>query len=392
MQSELINRLAILEAQGALSHGKSTSKNTSKAIRSLLAALMGLIQAADKNEALNELSTSDMESEIPVIPRISRRTAVPTDMWQETLSLICHHDYAVRADYTDALVFYIREEVHKLGEPTCSGLKKRMRKLSEGPLQHSINTGVLLHPGNSGTKFIHAIHGYLYVLATSSSLGLKTSPSTSPTYSTLDEHAQFTLNVIPPAHDEREESSHPPSMVSGRRSFSATQPRLRKSSMISKRLLDGVPPSLSTFTSSSASLGDYTLIINILTAALEELPVRGLIAGVPMLLALDHTTRVLDDPNEATLRRIHAMREALAKGWLVLGNVWDLSELKQLAETVRRDLVSTAFIFYHKPRLWHLVRMSCQWFPLLILIHTFRFGISSTFHKLRPVLLLRGRA
>ena len=336
MQSELINRLTILEAQGASSHGKPTSKNTSKAIRSLLAALMGLIQAADKNETLNELSISHTESEVPVIPRISRRTAVPTDMWQETLSLVCHHDYAVRADYTDTLVFYLREEVSKLGEPMCSG--KRMRKLSEGPLQHSINTGVLLHPGNSGTKFIHAIHGYLYVLATSSSLGLVTSLPTSPSspsHSTLDEHAQLNVTVIPPPHDERGESPHPHSMVNGRRSVSATQPRLRKSSMVYRRLLDAASPNLSTFTSSSASLGDYTLILNILTAVHEELPVRGLIAGVPMLLALDHTTRVLDDPNEATLRRIHAIREVLAKGWLVLANVWNSSELKRLAETVR---------------------------------------------------------
>lgn len=390
MQSELINRLTILEAQGALSHGKPTSKNISKAIRSLLAALIGLIQAADKNETLNELSISHTEPEVTIIPRVPRRTAVPTDMWQETLSLICHHDYAVRADYTDILVSYLKEEVPKLGEPMGSSLKKRMRKLSEGPLQHSINTGVLLHPGNSGTKFIHAIHGYLYVLATSSSLGLMTSSSTSPSHSTIDEHAQLNVTVIPPAHDEREESSHPPSMVNGRRSFSATQPGLRKSSMIYKRLLDGASPRLSPFTSSSASLGDYTLILNILTAVLEEFPVRGLIAGVPMLLALDHTTRAPDE-NEATLRRIHAIREVLAKGWLVLGNVWNSSELKRLAETVRRDFVSTAFIFHHRHRLWHLVRTFYQWFRLLILIRTSRFGISSTFYKLHLVLLLHGR-
>lgn len=335
-----------VEVQGVLGRGKAgLSKSRTRAVRSLLAALLGLVQAADKNEAIENKDTSaskpspteSSRKDVAINLRASRRTCVPPDIWQDTLSLLCDHDYAIRADYSDTLIFYLREEMPKHGESTDPDGVKRTRRLADGPLQQAVNIS-LLHAGNFGTKFLHAIHAYLYILATTTSLGPTSgpisTPSTSPSHSTLDALLPPQLNVVPATPEERENDepiSPAQSHANGRRSFSAPQGTRAGKLTIVKRLLDQTPSKLSI--SASASLTDYALILNILAAIHEELPVRGLLTGIPMLLALDEATRI-QDPDDASLERIHTIREVIAKIWLVLGSVWNTPELVTLAETV----------------------------------------------------------
>ncbi|KAG5648930.1 hypothetical protein DXG03_000279 [Asterophora parasitica] len=338
LAGELINRIVIVEVQGALSRGKTGSaKSRTQAVRSLLAALLGLIQAAAKEDPGASSHSGHgppstpaeiFKQEIAANGRVSRRTTVPPDIWQDTLSLLCDDDYMVRADYSDALIFYLSEEMTKHGD-TADG-----KRLSEGPLSQAVKINLLLHAGNHGTKLLHAIHAYLYILATSSTLGLTSSSSTSSSHSTHEGSPNVNVNVFPPIPNKDDDNEGPESTLSqyGRPSTSAPQsPRARKVTVV-QRLLDQTPPGLST--STSARLTDYTLILDILTTVHEELPVRGLLTGIPMLIALDDVVSNAQNPEDpATIQRIDAIRELIAKVWLALGGVWNSPELVKLAES-----------------------------------------------------------
>ncbi|EEB95598.1 hypothetical protein MPER_05404 [Moniliophthora perniciosa FA553] len=94
-------------------------------------------------------------------------------------------------------------------------------------------------------------------------------------------------------------------------------------------LLQHTPPGLSG--TASAFLTDYGNALKILTTIHEQLPIRGLITGVPMLLALDGACdpRASDAKNNARLLVIKAL---VAKVWLVIGKTWDLPKLRTMAE------------------------------------------------------------
>jgi len=66
----------------------------------------------------------------------------------------------------------------------------------------------------------------------------------------------------------------------------------------------------------------------------EHLPVRGLLTGVPFLVALSSVARVDDSTDPGSLGRVMAIREVISKTWLILGRTWDCSELIELAERV----------------------------------------------------------
>ena len=109
-----------------------------------------------------------------------------------------------------------------------------------------------------------------------------------------------------------------------------------------QRLLESVPEKVSGAT--SASLSDYTLILHVLTAIYEEVPTRGLLTGLPMLMALHGATEVENETNGASKRRVKVIRELLARVWLVLGRVWGCPELVYLAEKVSRFFISKNII------------------------------------------------
>lgn len=259
--------------------------------------------------------------------RVSRRTPISPDVWQDTISLLCDSDYAIRADYADALMFYLAEEMPKHGDNNGEG-GKRLNGIATGPLTHAVKLNILLHSGNHGTKFLHAVHAYLYILATSSHLKLLSESSRSASHSTLNDPSQPKATQYP---EDEGEVPNPEFQihVNGRRSFSMQQsPREKKASAV-QRLLE---QSSSTLASASASLSDYGLILNVLTTIHEEFPVRGLLTGVPMLVALDSV--VANSANITVIQRVDAINEVIARVWLLLGLVWSATELVQLAEAV----------------------------------------------------------
>lgn len=348
-KGELIGRLVIVEVQGVTARGNPGYMNSrSQALRCLIASLLGLLLVADRHEVVNSGDSPQKSGSMPArlhtppsdnkaSDRASRRTRISPDGWQDTLTLLCDNDYAVRADYAEALACYLTHEMPKYGDYTDAGGIKRVRRLAEGPLQQATAINILLHAGDSGTKFLHAIHAYLYILATTSSLGLTSSSSVSPSPS---HSGSLRLNVVPATplsdkHHVPDNSEVTESLVqaqsNGRRSFSAPLPRSRKLSVV-QRLLERTPSRIST--SASACLADYTHILSILTTVHEQLPVRGLLTGIPVLLALDAATKTQDMDDAGTLQRIETMREVTARVWLSLGKVWNSTELVEIAEKV----------------------------------------------------------
>jgi hypothetical protein len=338
-KGELISRLVVIEVQDVPNHGKIGSVHSrSQAVRCLLAGLLGLIQTANQTEVVkSQEEAMDVTGPKPETSRkddshvrASRRSRVSPDIWQDTLSLLCDNDYAVRADYTEALIFYLSNEMPKHGDVADPDGFKRVHRLAEGPLQQAVNITVLHHAGDFGTKFLNAVHAYLYIFSTTSSFGLTSSAS--PSQSTMNNSH---INVIPSTPTEVEiegRDSFAQAQSGSGRSFSAQQgPRSQKSSVV-RRLLNGTTDGVSA--STAASLADYTHIFCVLTTIHEQLPARGLLTGVPMLLALDASTRSQDLDDLHTLHRINVIREVVARVWLVIGKVWKSSDITDLAEKV----------------------------------------------------------
>jgi hypothetical protein len=113
----------------------------------------------------------------------------------------------------------------------------------------------------------------------------------------------------------------------------------------------------------SASLSDYALILHVLSAIHEEVPTRGLLVGLPMLMALHGATEVEDEANGASKQRVKVIQELLARVWLVLGRVWKCPELVDLAEKVSH------FFNFSKRLLTSELRLYQQWkWPQLFLL------------------------
>ncbi|TFK43401.1 hypothetical protein BDQ12DRAFT_674918 [Crucibulum laeve] len=347
LAGELINRLIVIEVQGVLAHGKPEfAPSRSAALRALLRGLVGLIRAANKEEIVQrDDNIHNQTSALPRSPspsaeiikkdtgadeRPTRRTRVPPDIWQDTLSLLCDYEYSVRAEYADALVFYIIHEMPKQGDAADSDGVKRVRKLAEGPFLHAAHMNVLLNAGDLGNKFLSAAHAYVYILSTARTLGLPASLSRSqspqvdpspqsPPIISVEEHD----DSIAPGLDSLGQSH-----ANGRRSFSVPHtPRIRKVSLVQK-LVERTSSTISDAT--SASLSDYSNILKVLSTIHEQVPVRGLLAGVPVLVRMHAATNNLE--SRTSVHRVHVIREVVSRVWLVIGKVWNSPELVALAE------------------------------------------------------------
>ena len=108
-------------------------------------------------------------------------------------------------------------------------------------------------------------------------------------------------------------------------------PRTRKMSTM-QRLLRTVPSKLHSTASGSATLSDYGNMAAVLKAVFSNLPVRGLLTGVPMLLALNTITDCGGE--DAKSQRAFAIREVLMSCWLAIGKVWDCGEVVEITEKV----------------------------------------------------------
>lgn len=372
LAAELISRLIAVETTGF--RGKSgNSQNRCEAIRCLLAGLLGLIHAADGHQAkhtgdidVNRLSpapspvaeTNKTAAELAhkrVHP--SRRTKVSPEIWLDTLTLLCDGDYAVRADYAQALASYIQYEIPRKGDHTDADGVKRVQGLADGPTRQAKTTTAILY-GDSVTRFLNALHAYVYALATSSSLGasmLNISTSTSPAPSANDNAA---INVIPPTPDDSapvltavtektngngDETQHdsPPQSESQSRRSTMLGTRSRQVASFN-RLFDCFPINSTKSPPSSATLSDYAHILDVLTLVQEQLPVRALLTTIPMLVAMEQATKD-DFAKGVDVQRLNIIREVLARVWLTIGKVWDcqgvVDAAEQVIKTAREDVL-----------------------------------------------------
>ncbi|KAL4076113.1 hypothetical protein J3A83DRAFT_4089467 [Scleroderma citrinum] len=319
LASELVSRLATIDTQGPLSQQKdATSEGRSQAIRCLLAGLLGLMLAADGQRGCRHPSLGIGTSSSATPPRTSQRKRVSGEIWYDILGLLCDSDFAVRSDFAESLVTYLRCEIPKVNVDDV-----RSRAVTGGG-SHANSISLLLF-GDSTTRSLHAIHAYLFVLLTSSSLGFSFRIPASPSYAPSGDLTTIGTNSIGGAEGDlpqNGEANDAPSSTSRCRSVDPVT-RSRKSS--SGHLLDPVPAKVTS--SSLASLSDYALALRILTAIHEEVPLRGLLTGVPMLVALESATKVEEIADVATRQRAAALKEVLAHIWLVIGRVWKCPEL-----------------------------------------------------------------
>ncbi|KAG2154934.1 uncharacterized protein EDB93DRAFT_124660 [Suillus bovinus] len=343
LASELVSRLVTVEMQGVTGRDKEPGdRRRSQAIRCLLAGLLGLMRAADDSQVVSDDKNTPQNIPSSSIPQnydtsqrppshLPRRTRVSGEVWHETLSLLCDGDYSVRSDYAHTLVDYLRKEIPKRGDMTDENGVRRFRPLIEGSPTRQANSIGILSYGDSATRSLHATHAYLFILATTSSLGVSFNSTPSTAHSTSGDVPSIGVTAPTPQNESGLVNGHStdPQGSSPARRSPGLLARIRKSSN-TQRLLESVPEKVSA--AASASLSDYALILHVLSAIHEEVPTRGLLVGLPMLMALHGTTEVEDGTNEASKQRVKVIHELLARVWLVLGRVWECTELVDLAE------------------------------------------------------------
>ncbi|TFK29366.1 hypothetical protein FA15DRAFT_664310 [Coprinopsis marcescibilis] len=326
LAGELINRITMIEVQGL--SGNSVQNGRSYAICHLMAALMGLLKVTDEYEAVATSGATkaqggaDTDDPVPVIeiqkpdklPEVApRRTRISPETWQDSLSLICDPDPQVRSEYSGLLVYYLKEEMPKLGDSLEWDGVRRVKKLADGSMLQAANVNLFLHSGDSGSRFLNSLHAYAYILAT---------------------------NPIPSsttAQDPHADSANPGSSTKGqpivssgpgpRRSESLShRPKARKISQM-RRLTQHKPVLQPPVTGWTA---DYKNLLDVLKVVHEELPIRGLLTGVPFLLQLDaHVASVEVIDGEAI-----QLRNFIAEVWKVIGNNWHCTELVDLCSKV----------------------------------------------------------
>ncbi|KAH9853607.1 hypothetical protein C2E23DRAFT_728277 [Lenzites betulinus] len=345
LAEDLIRRLVIVEANGILGAGKAIRQHArTQAVRCLLAGLLGLIHAADMHDAgrdaEDDAKTLGTSPTLPSAPertshdgqsqghiRPSRRTKVGPEIWQDTLTLLCDGDYAVRADYAMALVAYIENEIPKFGDRADADGVRRPRPLAEGPTQKSNTLNTLIY-GDTTTRFLNALHACAYALATSPRLGLRTSSSSPPS----PERTSPTGTNGDDASARSRQGDAPSEATTERRSLNLPS-RSRRTSLV-LRMLKDAPARMSVSARVAADYSDFGNVLAILTAAHEQLPVRSLLTGIPMLVALHSVTQVGETCGPQTATTVRAIKELVARTWLAVGKVWGCAAVTESAEKV----------------------------------------------------------
>ena len=333
LAGELISRLVIVEVSGVPGAGKGNQERARiQAVRCLLTGLLGIVHAADVHDGKDVEDETKKNGTASVPPtletrlsneghlRPSRRTKVTPEVWQDTLSLLCDRDYAVRADYAKALVEYIDSEIPKFSDKVDADGVRRPRPLAEGPTQQAMTLKTMLY-GDSTTRFLNALHGYVYALATSPKLGIRSASSASSS-----ERAS-------PANLDDAASPADSGSPNDRRSMNLPA-RSRRTSLVARMLKDA-PARISASTPIAAEFSDYGNILAVLKTAHEQLPIRSLLTGVPMLVALENATRVSEPLEGLVAARVRVIKELIARTWLVVGRVWDCPAVTELAQKVR---------------------------------------------------------
>lgn len=345
-----------MELQGVLPRSNELYSITrSEALRNLVTSLLGLIYTADKvetsharpDQAIRRRSNSS--SARPSSPsrdatakdagldeRTSSRSKVSPDVWQDTLSLLSDEDYAVRADYAEALQFYIVHEMPRSGEVSSSDGVRKTKRL-ESPIQQFKTVSALLNTGDATTKFLHAVNAYVYILATAPTLQIGEA-NRSKHASSLSPPGAVPQLSVQPATPVVEQSaptmSDPPQSAAAsfdKRSFNLSFPQRSRKATRAHLLLEA---SLDDVPHGAAQLSDIAHLSDIITTVLQELPVRGLLTTVPMLLALDESINALPQEDPEALSKLVYMRLLLTKIWLAVGNVWNCTDLIEISNAV----------------------------------------------------------
>ncbi len=247
--------------------------------------------------------------------RTSRRTRIPPDIWQDTLSLLCDSDPSVRRECSNALINYIKEEMPKFGESTDTDGKAHLRRLAGNSFRQVLYT--FSRVGDAATRFLNATHAYIYILVTSTLLGLTDPSITRPTTGNADIQ-QTDDGVADSASPDDEESNCRP-----------CEPKTLKQMLLSK-LVATTPQHAGNV---QATEEDYASLLKILCVIQVQLPMRGLITGVPMLVALDAALQ-LDLGDSPLDHRLIAMKTVILHVWSTIGQVWNVTQLVTLAEQV----------------------------------------------------------
>lgn len=383
LAEELVGRLVSIQVNGLLGRGRTGSEQgRERGMRCLLAALQGLLQTADRQESVIVSSTlsingpdkMEKSTQSPgqerqsldaedapgnrVTSRPARRTRVSPEIWHDSLALLCEADYAVRSDYARALVRFICVEVSKepFGMHSDSdvedGGERSVGKVTSHSCARRATPGIVT--ADPISRFLNALHASSFTLATTSSLGLTSSPTGSTHSSSHQLPSPPVLNVIAATPTgtsnatERPETSvvadlrdsptpsqsghlqsEPPSK--SRPSTSLNAPRPRRLS-VPLSLLDS---GLGSGRIPAATPSDYALLLQILTSVHERLPGRALLTGVPMLIALHAVSlKQIDTEDDYANEKRHAVRELLARIWAIIGKVWECEEVSAIAQKV----------------------------------------------------------
>jgi len=333
----LIGRLIVIEIQGiSVKDQAMMSHSRSSAISCILRAIVGLFRAAQTNDLTSlvevgrrrtsldhnkSIKTSfDLPRREREDERSSRRTRIPADIWQDTLSLLCDGDPIVRTECATALINYITEEMPKYGESTDTEGKSHLRKLASGSFRQVSSR--FTHIGDSATRLLNSVHAYIYVLAISPTLGLTEAPTSS--VSTIgDTNVQSDDDPAADNETVADIQIHP----------SSPSPHGTKAlkQSLALKLAATVPSHYSH--SVKATEEDYASMLKTLSAIHVQFPMRGIITGVPMLITLDNAS-MTGERESVVLQRIVALKTVIAHVWLVIGQVWKIPQLVALAEQV----------------------------------------------------------
>ncbi|KIO30259.1 hypothetical protein M407DRAFT_20723 [Tulasnella calospora MUT 4182] len=377
LAEELVARLVSIQVTGLAGRGRhGNDKGREEGMRCLIACLAGLFRVADEAHPpapkLGMRKTSEHHRRVesgrfsgdsadaislsrenaaasPEIQR-QRRNKVPPEVWQDTLALLCESEYAVRSDYALALVRFLREEIKK--EPfAVTGEKEKMDSASRSR-KFSTEQPDLIGPADPGVRFLNALHASAFTLALAPNLGLVSNTPSASSSSSLP--GLSPINIIPPtpsgtpkgengpsngvagepevALDEQATTTvqEPPHLV---RRPTPSGARTRQASL-GLSLLE-LPPSNPPIAPTPATLSDFSHLLQVLTAVHETLPVRAILTGVPMLLALDAAVGSAgDNEDESVLHKRKAVRELLGRTWATIAAVWDCPVLKDQTEKV----------------------------------------------------------
>ncbi|KAF8914044.1 hypothetical protein CPB84DRAFT_1758234 [Gymnopilus junonius] len=344
LAAELINRLVLIQVQDVSGHHQFISSSSrSLAIRCLLEGLLGLIRAANASDSAESSFMPDADSSYvvekartgkTVEDRASRRTKVPPDIWQDTLILLCDPDPSVRKECSSALVYYICEEMPKQGEISDIDGMKHSRRLADMSLRHV--QGILPNISDPTSKFFNSVHAYLYILATSPTLGTLPGSLYDSNLPSQDEPlTRVASSMDSDDYHGSEEISLPQN--SNHRSSNAPQgPKARKESLV-LHLLEQTPSRYDT--PAKASEEDYANILRTLTTIQMNVPMHGLLTGVPMLSALNAALKT-ESAGASLLQRIVTVKTIISYVLLTIGRVWKIQQLVFLAEETTTILPS----------------------------------------------------